>query len=322
MRRGFTLVELLVVIAILAVLMGILLPGLALARRHAQSTVGNANMRSLTQVMLMYTQDNQDAFLDPFGKGCLSECDCTAADCTDAPLTLEPVHAWDFNTQEMPAFATEFFSYYWYSYLSLHDGQPAMREEQRSPADTAIRGLQDRYGDSPLHSGQVALWPTSFLYSPTFWCSADRYEPGEERACNLLNRMGKTQYHSSVSYPSSKVLLFERLDFGQRDRVRVERSEAVREGRSPAWNNLRATTAVSVVDGSVEEVSMADLYAAAAEDEGLAPVGVGRGLDEPPIVLSKEQSMGAVGGSNRSDGEYPLFFWATARGVEGRDLPR
>ena len=66
MRRAFTLIELLVVIGIIALLMGILLPSLAMARRHARSVVGNTNMRSLTQMMLIYTNDNQDAFLDPF----------------------------------------------------------------------------------------------------------------------------------------------------------------------------------------------------------------------------------------------------------------
>jgi prepilin-type N-terminal cleavage/methylation domain-containing protein/prepilin-type processing-associated H-X9-DG protein len=56
-RRGFTLVELLVVIGIIAVLLGILLPTLAKARERSQKTVCLANLHSLGQCMIMYSDD-------------------------------------------------------------------------------------------------------------------------------------------------------------------------------------------------------------------------------------------------------------------------
>ncbi len=328
MRRAFTLIELLVVIGILAVLMGILLPALAMARRHAQSVAGSANLRSLTQIMLMYTNDNGDAFLNPFGSGCAGEAPCPFIDCTDVfdsskELDEDCCRVWDFCVPTAQEFSTEYFAYYWYSYLGIRDGLPVFREEQAAPADTHLRGLRDQYADSRYFTGADALWPTSFLYSPTFWCSVDRYQPGEARQTNENNRFGKTQYHSSVGFPSSKVLLFERLDFEQRERMNVCPEENVREGRPPAWNNLGARTAVSVVDGSVEEVGMSDLYAAASDWESrLAPIGVGRMPDAPPLLLTKDNNPAAVGGGSGADGEYPLFFWATAFGVEGRDLAR
>ena len=235
----------------------------------------------------------------------------------------EPGRLWEFDTPLMPEFTTEYFSYYWYSYLLLHDGKSGFGEEQLSPSDTHIRGLIGRYGDSSITSSRTSLWPSSFLYSPTFWTSADRYKPGFERKTNELNAHGQTQYHASVAFPSSKVLLFERLDFGQKDRIRIETNESIREGRSPAWNSLGATTAVAVVDGSVEEVAMRDLYAKASEtDSDIAPSGLGAMIDGPPILLPKGSNPEAVGGGDTADGEYPLFFWATQRGVEGRDLPR
>lgn len=57
-RKGFTLVELLVVIGIISVLISMLLPSLARARRQARMVVCQSNMRQLAMGMLMYANDN------------------------------------------------------------------------------------------------------------------------------------------------------------------------------------------------------------------------------------------------------------------------
>lgn len=325
MRKAFTLIELLVVIGIIALLMGLLLPGLALARRRAQSVVGNANMRSLSQTMMMYTHDNKDAFLNPFQYGCSCE-NQTKLDRTDATTGKQDAR-WDFHVEPPDEeWTTEMFAFYWYSFLNINDGNSPYQEEQAAPGDTHIVSLAGQYlRGGAISPSDLRLWPSSFLYSPTFWLSADRYQQAGVRPPNPTDISGKTQYIASVTYPSSKALLFERSDFGQKERIHIdERNDtSFREGLAPAWNNIASSTAVATVDGSVEEITMSELFGRASEtDSDFMPSGLASVTDGPPIKLIETKDPDTTGGTATTDGEYPLFFWATRYGIEGRDLPR
>src|SRR5690349_17309001 len=62
-RTAFTLLELLVAIAIISILLALLLPSLAAARRSGQATVCASNLRQLATANLAYAADNADYFV-------------------------------------------------------------------------------------------------------------------------------------------------------------------------------------------------------------------------------------------------------------------
>jgi prepilin-type N-terminal cleavage/methylation domain-containing protein/prepilin-type processing-associated H-X9-DG protein len=67
-REAFTLVELLVVIGIIGILIALLIPVLAGARRQSMMIKCQANLRSIGQLLLMYANDNA-GWIYPVGVG-------------------------------------------------------------------------------------------------------------------------------------------------------------------------------------------------------------------------------------------------------------
>lgn len=324
--KAFTLIELLVVIGVIALLMGILLPALAGARRHARATVGVANLRSLSQIMTMYTGDSAGKFLSPFHPEYWPYPGPIGEYFFDAPRYDEKGKDsvyWSFNVPPpMEAFRTEFFSAYWYSYLADYANRGSFSSEQISPADQYLGDLASQLRSADLQRRDV-LWPSSYLYSPTFWCNPDRYFARNPlQPADLMNMR-----LDSVTSPSAKVMLWERADFSQRQRVEITANNTTSSRNPPSWSNPRARPHVAVVDGSVTEVDMADLTRRAADtdennrDKDLKPVGTYAAPDSMP-VLGPAGKIALGGSGSTSDGEYPLFFWATRNGVRGRDLPK
>lgn len=318
-NRAFTLIELLVVIGIIAVLMSLLLPTLAGARRTARAAIGVANMRSLSQMMFLYSNDHQGRFVSPFRPDWGDQSSRVWTDLVD-PNEGENL-VWSFYTPLDEKLNTESFAFYWYSYLKRSYGEQAYDKVMFSPADPTLAAMDATLsGTNESRNGHV-LWPSSFLYSPTMWCSTARYPSLASDRLAMTREYLQVQGVDSVTSPAGKVFLFERADFRQPRRP---------DGTPlpPTFNNPRSRINVATVDGSVSEVAIRDLLERAS-DEQYVPLGFAQAPDGPPLAKPyivpagiPDPTTWPVGGEPSADGQFPLFFWATRFGARGRDLAR
>jgi prepilin-type N-terminal cleavage/methylation domain-containing protein len=285
MRRAFTLIELLVVIAIISLLISLFLPALAGARRTARATVGFGNLRSLSQIMASYANDHHEAFLNPFRPVWPQTGEYMGMTWTMAAALNNPAQRWDFYST-CPPMVTEGFGGVWYSYLAEYRNGKRADAEQISPADPEMSVYYaNATGEQSVREGET-LMPTSFLYSPVFWCKPERFYflCREDMTPELI----QTQTLASVLHPAAKVLLYERADFAS--------------GRVPlSLMSQGAKIHVATVDGSCDTVDMGGLNAGTTTHTDLIATAV---CDCPPLP------------------PIPQTFWATFRGVQGRDLNR
>jgi prepilin-type N-terminal cleavage/methylation domain-containing protein len=298
--RAFTLIEVLVVVAIAALLIAILVPALSSGRRSAKALVGVSNLRALAQTKLAYTNDHQEYFLNPFRAqwptdpatfGANPPKWHTAFGSADQSLR------WDFQF-ECPEYRadvyTDAFSELWASFFADYRGTVRVSEDQFSPADGHLLDAYQDIRDTPLGKGGSKLFPSSFMYSPTFWTKPERYPIGGSRAPMAPEWLRNNQV-SSVTYPSAKVMLWERCNFAQ---------SSTRGGDI----GLSSARNVATADGSVIFLQMRDIVDAMSGTGG----GSGRGVSAP--------SNGPLIYCNTPSG--PEFFFGTAGGIRGRDIPR
>ncbi len=324
--RGFTLIELLVVIAIIALLIGILLPSLGEARLAAQNTVSLSNIKSLTQVQILYGGEHDDSFVNPFGRGTNL--------CNQGTW-------WRISRNDEQCFAftdpgvwkSEMYAAHWYSQTAdwISPGDYAS-DVQFAPADAAPK---DRFLElSTQYSLDRVIWDTSYFYSPTFWFNPNRYAQSPRNSADPRepDQAGfRRNRQSDVTYPTQKVIIFERFDTSQRRRletVTILGNPQVlgRRDAPPTWHNPQAKTNVGLVDGSVIRANMSEVSALTQSPkqsvrDAFTPTDV---WDVDNSILGRYEMRGDLleNGTTENGGLYPAFFWATKDGIHGRDIQR
>ncbi|MDX2117057.1 MAG: type II secretion system protein [Planctomycetota bacterium] len=342
-RSGFTLIELLVVIAIIALLIGILLPALGEARKSARNVVSMANLRSLSQVQATYSAQSKGSFPNFFNEK-------AAASATVKPWFLpSPAGGyWPFGGSS-DIWRTESWAFYWYSSVStwvMDDPGAYANPFQFSPSDaTMIRTVRDFQASSPAwkSSGpQSFLWPGSYIMSPTLWTNPDRYNvPAERKGWGAYsgNSFLRRNKIDDMTNPSLKAVLWERFDFKQNTRISSNAINGSVSGTYkmfPNWNNPTAKPNVAIGDGSVKQVdvgainqTLLDLRNAGntTASAEITPAGLFQPAKsdiwaDASDDANLELEWGGKADQAQSKGVYRNFFWATKKGIYGRDLIR
>ncbi len=129
----------------------------------------------------------------------------------------------------------------------------------------------------------------------------------------------------NVAFPQAKVLAWERMDFTKKKRAAgpLANPGSIRQDLYPNWNNPEAESRFVLVDGSVDKIRMSKLY-------GLAAATTTQTEFQPSGLWDVQQALLATYGMDADSlqngatqgGPYPAFFWATRKGVSGRDISR
>jgi type II secretory pathway pseudopilin PulG len=322
----------LVVIAIIALLVGILLPALATARRAARNTVSLVNLKSLAQSQLNYTVESKDTWLFPWfvpnqtiGASAFNWFTLTLPQRRNEPAP--PRFAFDDANYQ-----TEMFAFHWASYLLNYMNPNDLRSQvQFSPSDeSVIRRFNTFVNSAEARTFGIdgVIWDGSYVMSPTFWFNAQRYRGNGQSLPTPQappdNRAVRANKTSDVQNPTAKALLWERFDYKSTKR-------GGGEAKSPQWNNTQAIPNVAFADGSASEVQISRLLALSNDaDPNTAriynPLGTigGGGNWTLPTALLDTYDMANDGWENGAGGTraFKAFFWSTRDGIRGRDVSR
>ncbi len=331
---AFTLIELLVVIAIIALLIGLLLPALGKARGAAQEAVSRSNLRSCGQIELEYAGDFKGSFVNPFDKNNLTTWGLGWYEIVGPRSTNSTLYTIDAS--DGLGFCTQIFASYWASMtLDYISGTDAPSKVLISPRDQRAMARVDALLPQFQTSPGGLIWDTSYWASPTLWLSPSAYQSIARTPLFRPDvRFWNRNRVDNVVDPQAKVMIFERFDFTRPTRAR---RAGGRENFSPTFNDPEAATKFALVDGSVDSVPLSKLHALAssanvAEQTIYAPSG---NFELPDQILSgsitSSAQMGQDGLEN-GDGtqlgipgglnKFRAFYWATRKGVHGRDIPR
>jgi prepilin-type N-terminal cleavage/methylation domain-containing protein len=316
---GFTLVELLVVIGIISLLVTLLLPSITSARKSSQRTAGVINMRSTSTLLSSYADAAKGIWYNP--------------------MVTSNLDVFGFNWN--PNFNADGFMAYGASLLNNWSvGRNGAIQQAFSPADGTLNAA---YAQSVAQHPDLThnwTWPTSFYYSPTMYRNRKIFTTGDEPFRVIPDppciSAPKLNTIADVAFPSAKVVLYERKDFLQPTRSKLNKDAPNNKPRveplPPAFNSPKANINVMAADGSGQLVRLSALTARA--DKGLAegdwtylPVdhmGIPNEMGTlcPPDGQDEITSGATIDNHDAADSDafYLYFFAGTRDGVRGRDL--
>ncbi len=335
-HRAWTIVELLVVIAIIAVLVAILIPALGGARDAARQTVGQANMRQCASLQLLYAQDNNGSFVNPFDKNNPQTWGVPWYEIiAQQSLTGGPVVTYSYAGA---SYTSQLLAITWGSLVTQYlTSSSTSSDVLLHPSDTAAYAHLNEGRPRTLGVIDSVLWDTSFFASPTLWLDPSVFKTPIRASTASVTTLRRNRI-DDVASPQAKVMIFERFDFSRK--TRPHRAGGSKDFH-PTFNNPEATTRLATVDGSVDSVKLSKL----GELIGPASSQVNRDAytpsgdwDPPDLLLTDPLSTtfraGKVGrdGLENGDGtmlgiprgfyKFNAFFWSTRQGVFGRDIPK
>lgn len=315
--RAFTLIELLVVVTIIALLVGILLPALAAARRTARESVCLSNMGNHGKAVAVYAADHKDRFATyswrrdiPYAVHGSNRTygpyptDLEAAEWQ----VVDQVHKYsniistfDFNS---PFPYSDYNNIFLAEYFSQKIPDPVgicPEDRQQTQWSATPEATLAEFPADPLR------WARSSYTVPlAFYASIDRESPTSQAritdsggvAMLPTTQLG-TRKLSDVHFPSHKVMYYERFS-------RHTRYGAV------YYTHPQAVVSVAAADGSVRSLHSSDA------NQGGYVLANGTVLRQN-VAYSQDTIRGEPAWPDASSPLQPPRFAATVGGLRGVD---